>query len=40
MESLKLPPEKRGKKRIKPYVTPQQFEALVNLIAEPYATMI
>ena len=35
-----MPPGKRGKKRNKPYVTPEQFDALVNLIAEPYATMV
>lgn len=40
MEHIKLPPEKRGKKRNKPYVTPQQFDALLELVAEPYATMI
>ena len=40
MEHVKLPPEKRGKKTNKPYVTPQQFDALLELVAEPYATMI
>jgi integrase len=40
MENVKLPPEKRGKKRIKPYITPEQFQELVNRIAEPYATMV
>ncbi len=39
-ENVKLPPEKRGKRRDKPYVTPQQFDALLGLTAEPYATMI
>jgi len=39
-ENVKLPPEKRGKRRDKPYVTPQQFDALLELMAEPYATMI
>ena len=38
MENVKMPPKKRGTKRSQPYVTPPQFEALVNLIAEPYAT--
>ena len=38
MENVKLPPEKRGKKRIKPYITPEQFQELVNRIAEPYAS--
>src|SRR5215469_15143851 len=40
MESIKLPPDKRGKKRNKPYVTPQHFDELLGLVAEPYATMI
>jgi integrase len=40
MENIKLPPEKRGKKRNKPYITPAQFVLLVALIPEPYATMI
>jgi len=40
MESVKLRPEKRGKKRIKPYSTPEQFQQLVDLIVEPYATMV
>jgi integrase len=39
VEGLKLPPEKRGK-RIKPYVTPQQFQGMIQLIREPYATMV
>jgi integrase len=40
MENVQLPPEKRGRKRNKPYITPQQFKAILELIAEPYATMI
>jgi len=40
MENVKMPPQKRGKRRNKPYITPEQFEALVELIAEPYATMV
>ena len=39
VEGLKLPPPKKGK-RSKPYVTPQQFQALLALIPEPYATMV
>ena len=34
-----MPPPKCGK-RFKPYIRPVQFNALVNLIAEPYAPMI
>jgi integrase len=36
---VRLPPDKKGKK-VKPYVIPQQFDALVELIREPYATMV
>ena len=25
---------------VKPHITPEQFDALVNLMAEPYATMV
>src|SRR5207248_4835336 len=39
-ESLRIPPDKRGKKRNKPYLTPKQFEQLVELIPEPYASMV
>ena len=38
-EALRIPPDKRGKKRNKPYLTPQQFDTLVELIPEPYASM-
>ncbi len=38
-EGLKLPRVKKGK-RSKPFITPQQFSALMELIAEPYATMV
>jgi hypothetical protein len=38
-EALRLPPDKRGKKRNKPYLTPGQFDRLVELISEPYASM-
>jgi integrase len=38
-EGLKLPRARRGK-RSKPFVTPAQFSALVELVAEPYATMV
>ena len=37
---LRIPLDGRGRKRNKPYVTPPQFEALVALIPEPYATMV
>lgn len=37
---LQLPREKRGKRRQKPFIRPEQFAALVELISEPYATMV
>jgi integrase len=40
VENVRMPAERRGKKRNKPYLTPQQFDALVGSIAEPYATMV
>jgi integrase len=40
VEGFRLPPEKRGKRREKPYVTPSHLDGLVGLIAEPYATMV
>jgi integrase len=39
VEGIMLPPDKRGRKP-KPFVTPEQFEQLVNLIPEPYSTMV
>jgi integrase len=39
VEGLTLPKPKRGK-RSKPYITPQQFSALVQLIREPYSSMV
>jgi len=30
----------RNGKRAKSFITPEQFDALVNFVAEPYATMI
>jgi integrase len=38
-EGVRLPVAKRGK-RSKPFITQQQFEVLVELVAEPYASMI
>ena len=40
VEGLRLPRDKRGKPKIKPHVTPEQFEHLIELIPEPYATMV
>jgi integrase len=38
LEHLQLPPDKRGM-RTKPWISPAQFAALIELIPEPYATM-
>ena len=40
VESIRLPAQRTGRKRSKPYITPQQFEELVARIPEPYASMI
>ena len=40
MDEVRMPPERRGKKRSKPYVSHEQFEHLILLIPEPYATMV
>jgi integrase len=37
---LQVPPERRGKRRHKPFIRPEEFAALVELISEPYATMV
>ena len=39
-EAIRLPAERRGRKRSKPYLTPEQFEQLVEHVPEPYATMV
>ena len=39
-EGVQVPPEKRGKRRHKPFIRPEQFAVLVELIQEPYATMV
>ncbi len=38
-EGLKVPRARKGR-RSKPFITPDQFRALLKLIAEPYATMV
>jgi integrase len=38
-EGLKLPPAKKGR-RMKPYITIEQFEAMLVLMSEPYQTMV
>jgi integrase len=39
-EGIQLPKEKRGKRKAKPHITPEQFDELVNEIQEPYSTMV
>jgi integrase len=39
VENVRMPAERRGKKRNKPYLFPSQFNQLVELIPEPYGTM-
>jgi len=39
LESVQLPPDKRGRKT-KAWITPAQFTALLELMPEPYATMV
>jgi len=40
VENVQLPPDRRGKRNRKPYITPEQFDELVNALPEPYATMV
>jgi ATP-dependent helicase/nuclease subunit A len=40
VEGVRLPTSKRGKRKAKPHITPEQFEQLVNEIPEPYSTMV
>lgn len=40
VEGVRLPCSKRGKRKAKPHITPEQFEQLVNEIPEPYSTMV
>lgn len=39
LDGVQLPAPKAGKRQ-KPYITPQQFAALLELVQEPYATMV
>src|SRR5215469_328627 len=40
VEGIRLPTEKIGRRRSKPYVTPEQFTELLSRIPEPYASMV
>ena len=39
LDGLRLPKDKRGRRR-KPVISPEQFSKLVQLVGEPYASMI
>jgi integrase len=39
LDGLRLPPDKRGR-RSKPFISPEQFDTLLQFVAEPYATML
>jgi integrase len=39
MDGLQMPPDKRGR-QAKPFITPEQFNRLIEPVSEPYATMI
>lgn len=40
VEGVKLPPDKIGRRRIKPFIDPANFHRLIQLIPEPYASMV
>ena len=40
VEATKMPFPKIGKRRNKPYVTPQQFDELLARMPEPYSSMV
>jgi integrase len=40
VEGIRLPAQRRGRRRDKPYLNPTQFDELLALIPEPYASMV
>jgi integrase len=40
IEGLELPRAKRAARKVKPFIYPEQFEKLLELIPEPYASMV
>jgi len=40
VDGIRLPAERTGRRKTKPFVSPQQFGLLIALIPEPYATMV
>jgi integrase len=39
-EGIRLPAQRRGRNRAKPFLTPAHFDQLIDRIPEPYATMV
>jgi integrase len=39
-EVVRVPPDRRGRRSQKPWVTPEQFAQLLEHVPEPYATMV
>jgi site-specific recombinase XerC len=39
-EAVRVPPDRRGRRRQKPWITPEQFAQLLEHVPEPYATMV
>ena len=39
-EAVRVPPDRRGRRRQKPWLTPEQFAQLLEHVPEPYATMV
>jgi integrase len=40
VEGVRLPPDKRGRRKTKPHISPEQFEELLSRMPEPYSTML
>ena len=40
IEGIQLPPNKNGRRKTKPFLSPEQFDELVCALPEPYATMV
>jgi integrase len=40
VENVRMPAERRGKRRNKPYLSQEQVSSLIELMPEPYATMV
>lgn len=40
IEGIKLPPDKKGRRKSKPFIDPISFNRLIELIPEPYASMV